>query len=199
MCIRDSIDIDRALLGIRHRFEAEHGPNFDFYLPDIQAQWKEQKSVVQTPDGEVAVEIPDSDVEEQEQQNEPQEVRKSFQMQALVARIGAAMGFRIWVPRSDRGSVQSQVPAEYHEQFLDQLPLNYDDSTLRTIEQIDVLWLKRRSMARAFEIEHTTAIYSGLLRMADLLALQPNMDIRLHIVAPNEKRDKVMREIKRPV
>ena len=54
-------------------------------------------------------------------------------------------------------------------------------------------------MARAFEVEHTTAIYSGLLRMADLLALQPNMDIRLHIVAPDEKRDKVLREIKRPV
>ena len=54
-------------------------------------------------------------------------------------------------------------------------------------------------MARAFEIEHTTAIYSGLLRMADLLALQPNMDIRLHIVAPDEKREKVLREIRRPV
>lgn len=54
-------------------------------------------------------------------------------------------------------------------------------------------------MARAFEIEHTTAIYSGILRMADLLALQPNMNIRLHIVAPDEKRDKVLREIKRPV
>jgi hypothetical protein len=52
---------------------------------------------------------------------------------------------------------------------------------------------------RAFEVEHTTAIYSGLLRMADLLALQLNMDIRLHIVAPDEKRDKVLREIKRPV
>jgi hypothetical protein len=35
--------------------------------------------------------------------------------------------------------------------------------------------------------------------MADLLALQPNMDIRLHIVAPDEKRDKVLKEIKRPV
>lgn len=166
----------------------------------VPRQSKEQKSVVQTPDGEVAVEIPDSDVEEKEQKSEPQEVvRKSFQIQALVARIGASMGFRIWIPRSDRGSVQSQIPAELQEQFLDKLPLNYDDSTLRTIEQIDVLWLKGRSMARAFEIEHTTAIYSGLLRMADLLALQPNMEIRLHIVAPHEKRDKVMREIKRPV
>ena len=35
--------------------------------------------------------------------------------------------------------------------------------------------------------------------MADLLALQPNMDIRLHIVAPPDKREKVLREIRRPV
>ena len=83
--------------------------------------------------------------------------------------------------------------------FLDALPLNYDHNTLDTIRQIDVLWLKGRSMARAFEVEHTTAIYSGILRMADLLALQPNMQIRLHIVAPEERRGKVLREIKRPV
>ena len=39
--------------------------------------------------------------------------------------------------------------------------------------------------------------------MADLLALQPNMDIRLHIVAPPDKREKqfglLLREIRRPV
>jgi hypothetical protein len=35
--------------------------------------------------------------------------------------------------------------------------------------------------------------------MADLLALQPNMDIRLHIVAPDERREKVFREMTRPV
>ena len=88
---------------------------------------------------------------------------------------------------------------DLNEAFLELLPLNYDDATLRTIAQIDVIWLQNRSMARAFEVEHTTAIYSGLLRMADLLALQPNMDIRLHIVAPAEKREKVLREIRRPV
>lgn len=35
--------------------------------------------------------------------------------------------------------------------------------------------------------------------MADLLALQPNMDIRLHIVAPAAKREKIFQEIRRPV
>lgn len=35
--------------------------------------------------------------------------------------------------------------------------------------------------------------------MADLLALQPNMDIRLHIVAPADRREKVFQEVRRPV
>jgi hypothetical protein len=48
-------------------------------------------------------------------------------------------------------------------------------------------------------VEHTTAVYSGLLRMADLLAMQPRMNISLHIVAPTDRRDRVRREIVRPV
>ncbi len=35
--------------------------------------------------------------------------------------------------------------------------------------------------------------------MADLLALQLNMDIRLDIAAPENRRDKVFQEIRRPV
>jgi hypothetical protein len=35
--------------------------------------------------------------------------------------------------------------------------------------------------------------------MADLLALQPDMDIKLHIVAPATRRDKVFQELQRPV
>ena len=35
--------------------------------------------------------------------------------------------------------------------------------------------------------------------MADLIALQPNIDIKAHIVAPIERREKVLEELKRPV
>lgn len=108
------------------------------------------------------------------------------------------MGMQIWIPRSDRTAVLNEWHGD-HAPVLDRLPLNHDDTTLKTIEQIDVLWLKGRSIKRAFEVEHTTSIYSGILRMADLLALQPNMDIRLHIVAPVARRDKVFQEVRRPV
>ncbi len=124
--------------------------------------------------------------------------RDSIKNQADLARLGEMMGFRIWVPKNDRAAIGQHWKAQ-DGSLLDSLPLNYDDTTLETVEQIDVLWLKGRAIQRAFEVEHSTAIYSGLLRMADLLALQPNMNISLHIVAPAERREKVLSEIRRPV
>lgn len=126
------------------------------------------------------------------------ELRESLQIQGHLAEIGARMGLHVWLPPSDRARILKMWDAPQGV-LLDKLPLNYDDATLGTIAQIDVLWLKRRSIVRAFEVEHTTAVYSGLLRMADLLALQPNLNIKLHIVAPTSKREKVFREIRRPV
>lgn len=156
---------------------------------------------IPTGDRSVVVDIPDEEDDDDDLENVvPEETfRESHQMQALLATMGAKMGFRIWIPAGDRQRILAQVEESTAQAFLSQLPLNYDENTLRTIEQIDVIWLRNRSMARAFEVEHTTAIYSGLLRMADLLALQPNMAINLHIVAPDEKENKVIREIVRPV
>jgi hypothetical protein len=79
-----------------------------------------------------------------------------------------------------------------------ELPTQFNEATNRTIELIDVLWLKGNSIVAAFEVECTTAIYSGLLRMSDLLALQPNLEINLFLVAPDERQDKVEQEILRP-
>src|SRR5205814_7550278 len=78
------------------------------------------------------------------------------------------------------------------------LPIQFDEATTRTIELIDVLWLRANAIVAAFEVEHTSAIYSGLLRMADLLAMQPNLNIPLFIVAPDERRDRVVEEINGP-
>jgi predicted RNA-binding protein len=156
---------------------------------------------VRTRDKVVTVSVPEGEELEEESSVEAQvEVRESIGIQALVADIGARMGFRIWIPRRDRSRVFNQWDDE-DPPVLDHLPMNYDETTLQTIEEIDVLWLSEsgRAIVRAFEVEHTTSIYSGILRMADLLALQPNMDINLHIVAPSSRRDKVFDEIRRPV
>jgi hypothetical protein len=146
----------------------------------------------------VTVAVPEDEPKDEANGPPDESVRESTQIQALLARCAEKMGFRVWLPKADRPAVLREWTPE-DGSLIDILPLNYDETTLRTIEQIDVLWLKGRAIAQAFEVEHTTAIYSGLLRMADLLALQPNMNIRLHIVAPESRREKVFTEIRRPV
>ncbi len=154
---------------------------------------------VNRPDRVVSVSVPDDSAPvEEAPPTEETESRESIRVQSLIAQTGARMGMAIWIPRADRAGVLREWKKD-PQKILERLPLNYDDTTLRTIEQIDVLWLRGRSIVRAFEVEHTTSVYSGILRMADLLALQPNMDIKLHIVAPATKREKVFQEIRRPV
>lgn len=168
-----------------------------FYSPLVKPLWKGEHTVKRT-DKDVSVTIPTVPDEEDEAAPDTDSIRESMQIQALIAKIGTMMGYTIWLPKADRSrvlKVWSPDPGE----LLDVLPLGYDSSTMKTIEQIDVLWLHKRSIVRAFEVEHTTSVYSGLLRMADLVALQPNINIKLHIVAPVEKRDKVLQEIRRPV
>lgn len=80
----------------------------------------------------------------------------------------------------------------------DELPVHFDEATNKTIELIDVLWLESNAIAAAFEVESTTSIYSGLLRMSDLISMQPNLNIPLYIVAPDDRRDKVFKEVNRP-
>ena len=156
------------------------------------------RTVVRTEKGEVEVEVPDRE-EERPSDETVVEARASLKVQARVAQLGAILGFNIWVPAGDRAKLTELLPATHHAKLLTTLPVNYDPATLKTIGNIDVIWLERRAIAHAFEVEHTTAIYSGLLRMADLLAMQPRISISLHIVAPIERRDQVRREIVRPV
>jgi hypothetical protein len=120
------------------------------------------------------------------------------ELQALLLRLGADMGFDVWVARNDRGRACNGKTLGEMPRMKDALPLQFDDATNRTIELIDVLWLKGNSIVAAFEVESTTSIYSGLLRMSDLSAMQPNLNIPLYLVAPDDRRNKVFTEINRP-
>ena len=61
-----------------------------------------------------------------------------------------------------------------------------------------MLWIDAGVVVCAFEVEHSTAVYSGLLRLSDLVTVQPYTSIRLFIVANADRRGKVARELMRP-
>lgn len=185
---------DGSFLESAVRKQLRGGRNYPVATDEYQ---RSVRHSIRRADKDVSVTVPEES-ETASDETKPEEVRESIKIQTLLAEMGSLMGMQIWIPRADRSAVLSEWHKE-HPPILERLPLNYDDTTLKTIEQIDVLWLKGRAIRRAFEVEHTTSVYSGILRMADLLALQPNMDIHLHIVAPVNRREKVFQEIRRPV
>lgn len=200
--------LDDALFSLRERLQEQHpGEYLDFYQPPLRARWLPDRQV-NTGHGSVQVTVPGVGEADTSDVLEPAAVlpqatdslRLSLHMQAKLAQIGCAFGYKVWIPANDRQAVRSLLTEAEQQSVLDgQLPVSYDVNTLDTVKQIDVIWMQGRAIVRAFEVEHTTSIYSGLLRMADLLALQPNISIRLHIVADEERKEEVKRQIQRPV
>lgn len=146
---------------------------------------------VTVPDAEETTEVtpPPSPIKEATEHTE---------IQYRLLKLGTDMGFAAWVASNDRNRDYNGKKLSELVKLKDELPLQFDDVTNKTIQFIDVLWLKGNAIVAAFEIESTTSIYSGLLRMSDLIAMQPNLSIPLCLVAPDERRDKVFAEVNRP-
>ena len=133
-----------------------------------------------------------------QQEEDERAVSGHTHIQWLLARIGRKLGCRIWIAANDQNKIWNNE--RLGELSLKTLPnLGMDSDSQQIISLIDVLWLKgNNAVAAAFEIEHTTSIYSGLLRMSDLVALSPNINFPLYIVTPENRLDKVQRELSRP-
>ncbi len=189
----DCVFLEKKLLG-----QAEDQVDFPF-SEDDQKKLKPQK--IKLPGKKaVAVTIPeDEEVPDTAEQTTPKDSeRESLIVQSKLAEVGEKLGFKIWLPRNDRAAIIGMWKPR-PDSLLEELPFSFDDATTRTIKNIDVLWVKGRTIARAFEVEGTTSIYSGILRMADLLSLVPNIEIKIHIVAPDGRREEVFKQISRPV
>ena len=147
------------------------------------------------------VSVPEQDDDEpivSEPKRTGESTTRHTEIQYHLLKLGVELGLDVWVARNDRTKSYSGELLGTMTNMLDELPTQFNEATNRTIELIDVLWLKGNTILAAFEIEATTSVYSGLLRMSDLLALQPNLDLALYLVAPDERRTKVQQEIARP-
>jgi hypothetical protein len=162
----------------------------------FKVEFRKGKTAVPT-----VVSIPEQDEEEvtpSESKLVVEPATRHTEIQYHLLRLGAELGLGVWVARNDRGKTYNGQLLGAMANMLDELPTQFNEATNRTIELIDVLWIKGNTILAAFEIEATTSVYSGLLRMSDLLALQPNLELALYLVAPDDRRAKVQQEISRP-
>jgi len=78
-------------------------------------------------------------------------------MQFKLARLGIKAGSKVWVPRND----QQRIVKEYQFRDFEEEFNAGIDVDIRYVENIDVVWKEEFRIDAAFEIENTTAIYSG--------------------------------------
>jgi type II restriction enzyme len=119
-------------------------------------------------------------------------------VQWTLAALGRSLGCQVWVAANDRARAWAGEPLGALS--VDRLPpLGLDPASERLVRLIDVVWLRgAHQVVAAFEVERTTSVHSGLLRMADLAALAPNLSFPLYVVVPRARLGKVRRELARP-
>jgi|HubBroStandDraft_5_1064220.scaffolds.fasta_scaffold24665_2 hypothetical protein len=123
------------------------------------------------------------------------ELSDHVKMQWTLIRLGIKCGSKVWIPAGDQGKVRSEYNFDdFEKNFASGL-----DTQTKYVENIDVVWKEEFRIDAAFEIENSTAIYSGLLRFADLSLVAPNTIYPLFIVAPREKRNRLIEQLKRPI
>lgn len=95
--------------------------------------------------------------------------RQHSLIQMKLKEIGLRQGCAVWIPRADRGVIVEGN--RLGENCLERLEMVFPKATLSVIENIDILWLNRNRyrLEAMFEVEHSTTIYSGLLRLNDVL------------------------------
>jgi type II restriction enzyme len=130
---------------------------------------------------------------------EQKEESEHTQVQYLLIKIGRALNYDVYVARNDRHrSYDNQAFALL---TLSALPdMGWPQDVMDTVSLIDVIWLRPNTgeIVSAFEVEKSTSIYSGILRMEDLARSIPGCVCNFYLVAPDQRERDVMGQLARP-
>ncbi|HKR04539.1 MAG TPA: hypothetical protein VJY62_07870 [Bacteroidia bacterium] len=119
------------------------------------------------------------------------------QIQTMIGSIGIIRGYDVWIPSSDRIKLDWKLADKF--ECRNDLSERYSKVN-NIICEVDVLWIKRGSndLAAMYEVEHSTPIYSGLLRFNDLHLIEPNLKPKFSIISNDLRRSLFLRQINRP-
>lgn len=130
--------------------------------------------------------------------------RRHAQIQVALIMIGEQLGFRSWIAHNDKGILyQNKRIGEMTSvvsRLEDEKLLGSYSEAVKAAHLIDCIWFRNSHfMPAVIEIEHSTGVTSGLTRMKNFYDHIPALkDVRWVIVAPDEDRDKVLKEANKP-
>ncbi|GBQ33957.1 type II restriction endonuclease [Gluconacetobacter azotocaptans] len=122
------------------------------------------------------------------------------EIQGWLRDLGLSLGYDVWIAANDRS--RPWQDGKLGDGCLSVLPgFTTETQGAESVRLIDVLWLDRDSygIVAAFEVEHSTTIYSGIVRMLDLaLGSEAQALEGLFLVAPDKREADVREQLRRP-
>lgn len=121
------------------------------------------------------------------------------EIQGWLRDLGFALGFGVWIASND--GARPYKEGRLADGCLDRLPKALAEADAAdAIRLIDVIWIEQGGdVAAAFEVEHTTSIYSGIVRMLDLaLGIDGAAARNFFLVAPDDREGEVRAQFARP-
>lgn len=121
------------------------------------------------------------------------------EMQYHLLKIGNALGYDVIAASNDRS--KSYNNNNFSFICLRQFPeMKMDKETLNTVKLIDVLWFHKdtNNVIAAFEVEKSTSIYSGILRLTDLFCTIADGDEIFYLIVPDNREKDVVLQLLRP-
>jgi hypothetical protein len=118
------------------------------------------------------------------------------QVQTLLAGLGHLKGYDVWVPDSDVGRLDWSLTTRFS--LRSAIPPGFE-RVRDILSCVDVVWVAagRNTLEGLYEVEHSTPVYSGLLRFNDILLTDPRVS-RFSIVSNDARRDLFSRQLFRP-
>lgn len=118
------------------------------------------------------------------------------QVQTLLASIGNMKRYEVWVPERDLGALDWSIAKRFPLRL--GIPAGFE-KVRNILSEIDVIWVspRRETIEGLFEVEHSTPVYSGLLRFNDVLLTNPTVS-RFSIVSNDTRRALFARQLFRP-
>lgn len=117
-------------------------------------------------------------------------------MQYHLLKIGASLGYDVISAANDRS--RSWNDNSFSFISLKKFP-ELSTETLSSIKLIDVLWFEKgtNKVIAAFEVEKSTSIYSGILRLNDL-SYTIGGKVTLYLVIPDNRKKDTILQLSRP-
>lgn len=131
--------------------------------------------------------------------DEKQEEHLHDEMQYHLLKIGVSLGYDAIPANNDKSKTYNGNKFSFIS--LAHCPeISLDKDTQNTIKLIDVLWFKKgtTTIVGAFEVEKSTSIYSGILRLTDLYFSFSKCDEVFYIVIPDKREKDVQIQLSRP-